>query len=119
MGTSGDYFRHYRYAGTRPLAFHQGQAFEQVYEAALGAEVADKLGYRLGQKMVIAHGACIHVPPPPANQTVYVKVPKADAQIRNAFDTVWVTGVLSAKPFTSDLATAGYQIEAEEITPYE
>jgi hypothetical protein len=50
---------------------------------------------------------------------VYVKVPKADAQIRNAFDTVWVTGVMSAKPFTSDLATAGYQIEAEEITPYE
>ncbi|WP_275096353.1 DUF3299 domain-containing protein [Sedimenticola hydrogenitrophicus] len=69
--------------------------------------------------LVPYYGACIHVPPPPANQTVYVKVPKADAQIRNAFDTVWVTGVMSAKPITSDLATAGYQIEAEEITPYE
>ncbi len=69
--------------------------------------------------LVPYYGACIHVPPPPANQTVYVKVPKGDAEIRQAFDTVWVTGTMSAKSFTSDLATAGYQIEAEEVTPYE
>ncbi|MBT3046194.1 MAG: DUF3299 domain-containing protein [Candidatus Thiodiazotropha sp.] len=69
--------------------------------------------------LVPYYGACIHVPPPPANQTVYVKVPKGDAKIREAFDTVWVSGVLSAKSFDSDLATAGYQIEAEEVTAYE
>ncbi|MBT2968425.1 MAG: hypothetical protein B6D72_08050 [gamma proteobacterium symbiont of Ctena orbiculata] len=69
--------------------------------------------------LVPYYGACIHVPPPPANQTVYVKVPKGDAKIREAFDTVWVSGILSAKSFDSDLATAGYQIEAEEVTPYE
>ena len=69
--------------------------------------------------LVPYYGACIHVPPPPANQTVYVKVPKGDAEIRNAFDTVWVTGTMSAKPFNSNLATAGYQIEADEIIPYE
>ncbi len=69
--------------------------------------------------LVPYYGACIHVPPPPANQTVYVQVPNGDAHIREAFDTVWVTGVMSAKPFTSDLATAGYQIEAESVTPYE
>ncbi|MCU7809593.1 MAG: DUF3299 domain-containing protein, partial [Candidatus Thiodiazotropha sp. (ex Semelilucina semeliformis)] len=48
-----------------------------------------------------------------------VKVPEGDAKIREAFDTVWVTGTLSAKTFDSDLANAGYQIEAEEVTPYE
>jgi hypothetical protein len=69
--------------------------------------------------LVPYYGACIHVPPPPANQTVYVKVPKADAKIRQAFDTVWVIGTLSAKSFNNDLATAGYQIEAEEVIPYE
>lgn len=69
--------------------------------------------------LVPYYGACIHVPPPPANQTVYVTVPEADAKIRQAFDTVWVTGTLSAKPFTSDLATAGYRIQAEAVTPYE
>lgn len=69
--------------------------------------------------LVPYYGACIHVPPPPANQTVYVKVPRADAEIRNAFDTVWVTGTLSAKSFESDLATAGYQLEAAEVIPFE
>ncbi|WP_412072844.1 DUF3299 domain-containing protein [Solemya velum gill symbiont] len=39
--------------------------------------------------------------------------------MRQAFDTVWVSGTMSAKSFDSDLATAGYQIEAEEVTPYE
>ncbi|MES9971366.1 MAG: DUF3299 domain-containing protein [Candidatus Thiodiazotropha sp.] len=69
--------------------------------------------------LVPYYGACIHVPPPPANQTVYVKVPEGDAKIRQAFDTVWVYGIMSAKSFDSDLATAGYQIEAEKVTPYE
>lgn len=69
--------------------------------------------------LVPYYGACIHVPPPPANQTVFVTVPAADAVIREAFDTVWVTGRLSAKPLTTDLATAGYQIEASLVEPYD
>lgn len=77
-------------------------------------------GEKLSEFLLVPYyGACIHVPPPPANQTVYVKVPTGDAKIRQAFDTVWVTGTLSAKSFNSDLATAGYRIEAEEVTPYE
>jgi hypothetical protein len=77
-------------------------------------------GKKLSEFLLVPYyGACIHVPPPPANQTVYVKVLKADAKIREAFDTVWVTGILSAKSFDSDLATAGYQLEAEEVAPYE
>ncbi len=77
-------------------------------------------GQKLSEFLLVPYyGACIHVPPPPANQTVYVKVPKGDARIRHAFDTVWVTGTMSAKPFTSDLATAGYQIQAESVIPYE
>lgn len=77
-------------------------------------------GQKLSEFLLVPYyGACIHVPPPPPNQTVYVKVPKGDARIRRAFDTVWVSGVMSAKPFTSDLATAGYQIQAESVTPYE
>lgn len=57
MGTTQDYFSHYRYARDRSLAFDQGQAFEDLYDAVLGAEVADALGYRLGDAIVIAHGA--------------------------------------------------------------
>jgi hypothetical protein len=77
-------------------------------------------GEKLSEFLLVPYyGACIHVPPPPANQTVYVKVPEGDAKIRQAFDTVWVTGTLSAKSFNTDLANAGYQIQAEEVEPYE
>jgi hypothetical protein len=69
--------------------------------------------------LVPYYGACIHVPPPPANQIVYVKVQEQDARIRNAFDTVWVTGILSARSFESDLGNAGYQLNAQQIEPYE
>jgi putative ABC transport system permease protein len=57
LGTNDDYFRHYRYAQRKPLQFAQGQAFDQVYQAVLGHEVARQLDYRLGQQIIIAHGA--------------------------------------------------------------
>lgn len=56
LGTTADYFRHYRYGRSQPLAFAQGRVFEDVFDAVLGAEVARKLGYRLGDEMVLAHG---------------------------------------------------------------
>jgi putative ABC transport system permease protein len=56
MGTTGSYFEHYRFAGTEPLRFAQGAAFDDLYDAVLGADVAETLGYRLGDPVVIAHG---------------------------------------------------------------
>lgn len=77
-------------------------------------------GVKLSEFLLVPYyGACIHVPPPPNNQVIYVQVPEADAEIRRAFDTVWVIGTLSAKPFSSDLAEAGYQMRAEQVLPYE
>ena len=57
MGTTEDYFRQYRYARDRGLAFDQGHAFDDLYDTVLGAEVAEALGYQLGDSVVIAHGA--------------------------------------------------------------
>ena len=57
LGTTPGYFDHYRYARDRRLAFAAGRAFEDLFAAVLGAEVADALGYRLGDEVVIAHGA--------------------------------------------------------------
>ncbi len=57
MGTNQDYFQHYRYANKRNLAFQHGQYFDKTYHAVLGHEVAHKLNYRVGQKIIIAHGA--------------------------------------------------------------
>jgi hypothetical protein len=77
-------------------------------------------GRALSEFLLVPYaGACIHVPPPPANQSVYVNIPEGDTQEHNVFDAVWVIGTMSAKPFTTDFTTAGYQIKAEEIKPYE
>jgi putative ABC transport system permease protein len=56
LGTSADYFRHYRYAGDRDLRFAAGRPFDDLYDAVLGAEVARELGYSMGAEIVIAHG---------------------------------------------------------------
>jgi len=57
LGTSRAYFEHYRYARDRPLALAEGDLFDGVFDAVLGAEVAEQLGYRVGERIVIAHGA--------------------------------------------------------------
>jgi hypothetical protein len=70
--------------------------------------------------LVPYYGACIHVPPPPANQTIHVTTrDKKGATIRQLFDVVWVTGVIDVEQFSSDLADAGYTIDATKVEPYE
>ena len=57
MGTSRGYFEHYRYARTESLAFAAGGPFDDVFDAVLGTEVAQRLGYGLGDELVMSHGA--------------------------------------------------------------
>jgi uncharacterized protein len=59
-------------------------------------------------------GACIHVPPPPANQIVYVKS-EPGFEVTGQFDPVWVTGVLKASTAYTGLAEAGYSLVAEKV----
>ncbi len=60
VGTTAAYFQHFRYGERQPLALAQGRAFDdspaQTFDAVLGAEVAERLGYRLGQRLVLSHG---------------------------------------------------------------
>jgi putative ABC transport system permease protein len=57
LGTTPDYFEHFRFARNRSLAFEQGKAFSDERDAVLGADVAQALKYRIGDPIVIAHGA--------------------------------------------------------------
>ncbi|WP_172600324.1 DUF3299 domain-containing protein [Sulfurivermis fontis] len=68
--------------------------------------------------LVPYYGACVHVPPPPANQTVYV-TSTAGGEVRGLFDTVWVTGKLRAVAQSTPMAQAGYTIEALKVEPFE
>lgn len=62
-------------------------------------------------------GACIHTPPPPANQVVYADA-KTPIELDSPYDPIWAVGVLRAVTVTSDLAEAGYKLEVEEVLPY-
>ncbi len=56
MGTTPPYFVRYKYRGGRSLAFAQGRAFEDLFDAVIGADVARALGYEVGAPIVVAHG---------------------------------------------------------------
>ena len=57
MGTNTDYFEFFRFSGGRRLELAEGARFQGVFEAVLGAEVAEKLNYGVGDPIIIAHGA--------------------------------------------------------------
>ena len=69
--------------------------------------------------LVPYYGACIHVPPPPANQTVHVVTDKNHAYQGKLFDVVWVTGTMRVEKVSSELGDAGYRIDARKVEPFE
>lgn len=65
-------------------------------------------------------GACIHVPPPPLNQTVYIKTrPDQAIDAESAYDPVWVQGIIQTEGKSTDIGQAGYRIMEAGIDPYE
>lgn len=63
-------------------------------------------------------GACIHVPPPPSNQIVHVKS-ELGVLMDALYQPFWIEGPLQVKASSSELAEAGYQMDASKIYPYE
>lgn len=72
-------------------------------------------------------GACIHVPPPPPNQIVHVKiVQKEGYRVKTMYEPVWVSGEISVKSMVKDLylvdgstgVNIGYTMQANRIEPY-
>jgi putative ABC transport system permease protein len=56
VGTNEDFYRHYRYRQDRQIELQQGRMPTEVFDVALGSEVSEKLGYRLGDRIIITHG---------------------------------------------------------------
>lgn len=56
MGTSKGYFEHFRFGQKQALEFSDGGPFDKVLDVVIGAEIAQKLGYKLGDQLVLAHG---------------------------------------------------------------
>lgn len=62
-------------------------------------------------------GACVHSPPPPANQIVHVVLDKPTKRFR-LMDTLWVTGPLSATKTDSHMGVSSYRIDAKQVSPF-
>jgi putative ABC transport system permease protein len=56
LGTTVDYFKFFRYGAKQPLQLAQGRPFDGIFEAVIGANVAEKLNYRIGDSIVLSHG---------------------------------------------------------------
>ena len=64
-------------------------------------------------------GACIHMPPPPANQTVLVKTAAGyGIDVKNANNPVWIMGTLTVERATTELAEVGYYMADALIDSY-
>jgi putative ABC transport system permease protein len=56
LATNEDFFKYFHYGDHHALAFVQGKPFHDLYDAVMGAEVAEKLGYKLGDRITLSHG---------------------------------------------------------------
>ena len=56
VGTNEDFYRHYRFRQDRHVEFAQGRPASDVFDVVLGSEVAERLGYHLGSRIIVTHG---------------------------------------------------------------
>ncbi len=63
-------------------------------------------------------GACIHVPPPPPNQIIYVTVDPA-FNLESMWEPFWIEGVIKTKGHASVIGTTAYSLTASKIERYE
>jgi hypothetical protein len=83
-------------------------------------EVDDAKGMVKEFLLVPYFGACIHVPPPPLNQTLLVKPLEGKSiGMERMYEPVWVYGTIIAKQVHTDLAEAGYQIKDARVEIYQ
>ena len=68
--------------------------------------------------LVPYYGACIHVPPPPPNQIVHI-FSEMGVRVEDLYQPYWIEGKMQVRASSSELADAGYQMEAEKIYAYE
>lgn len=130
MGTSNDYFKYFRYGKKRQLEFSAGKPFSGVFDAVLGSEVAKKLGYTLGDPLVLAHGIAntsfsLHDDSPftvvgilettgtPVDQTLHVSLQGIEAIHLN-----WQQGVKLPGRHIENEQLKALELEPESITAF-
>lgn len=130
MGTTADYFTHFRFGQNKQLELAEGAPFSDLFDVVLGSKVARSLGYSLGDKLVLAHGLgstsfSQHDDKPfrvagilkptgtPVDQTLHVSLEGIEA-----IHIGWQNGVkLPGSPMAPD-TVAGHDLTPETITAF-
>jgi len=63
-------------------------------------------------------GACIHVPPPPANQIIYGRLDEPIEMV-NIWDAFWMEGTLNIEDISNETADAAYTMDVDALVLYE
>jgi uncharacterized protein len=68
--------------------------------------------------LVPYYGACVHTPPPPPNQIVFVEMSGRKNIKLNLFDAVWLEGTLTVSTVESPFGAVGFQLDGLKVLPY-
>jgi len=68
--------------------------------------------------LVPYYGACVHTPPPPPNQIVFVTMQGKKNVKLTLFDAVWMEGRLKVATVESPYGAVGFQLEGIAVKPY-
>jgi hypothetical protein len=63
-------------------------------------------------------GACVHTPPPPPNQMVYVRMQGGKKLKFGWWDPVWMEGTLKIEHYDSPYGAVGFQLVGTKTSPY-
>ena len=63
-------------------------------------------------------GACVHTPPPPANQLVYVQMVGDAVATLDGWLPIWIEGTLTIESTMSYYGEVGFRVDAERVYPY-
>ena len=67
--------------------------------------------------MVPFFGACLHLPPPPPNQTIFVNYPEG-IKLDSLYDAYWISGLIKTSLVENDIATAAYSMDVHHFELY-
>ncbi len=68
--------------------------------------------------LVPYYGACVHTPPPPPNQIIFVQMANKKSVKLTLFDAVWMHGKLKIATVESPYGTVGFTLEGTKMEPY-
>ena len=74
-------------------------------------------GEQVSQFLLVPEaGQCIHIPPPPMNQTLLVDITESPTELRDLYQPIIVSGRLSVVTQRFEIADSGYSLVAASVT---